>query len=193
MLSFDSHSQDQEEYDGEGEGARRGGGILDQPNFGRGSAIEVSKTYPFLIPIFPKCIPDFIPIFQKYIPDFIPIFRKWIPDPIPIVKIAKSDTVPYTKFRENRYRSLYQNRENRYPSRWHVPVPKICIVPPPPRVYNRLCLAYYISYFSYFKHIYTGYKFNKDIVLQFGPVKIKVPNKLFTNKLIDKNIYIWRQ
>ena len=33
--------------------------------------------------------------------------------------------------RENRYRSLYQNRENRYPSRWHVPVPKICIVPPP--------------------------------------------------------------
>ena len=48
-------------------------------------------------------------------------------------------------------------------------------------------------YISYFKHIYTGYKFNKDIVLQFGPVKIKVPNKLFTNKLIDKNKYIWRQ
>ena len=44
-------------------------------------------------------------------------------------------------------------------------------------------------YFSYFKHIYTGYKFNKHIVLQFGPVKIKEPNKLFTNKL-DKNIYI---
>ena len=36
------------------------------------------------------------------------------------------------QIRENRYRSLYQNRENRYPSRWHVPVPKICIVPPPP-------------------------------------------------------------
>ena len=34
--------------------------------------------------------------------------------------------------RENQYRSLCQNRENRYPSRWHVPVPKICIVPPPP-------------------------------------------------------------
>ena len=51
----------------------------------------------------------------------------------------------------------------------------------------------YIFHISYFKHIYTGYKFNKDIVLQFGPVKIKVPNKLFTNKLIDKNIYIWRQ
>ena len=33
--------------------------------------------------------------------------------------------------RENRYRSLYQNRENRHPSRWHVPVPKICIVAPP--------------------------------------------------------------
>ena len=33
---------------------------------------------------------------------------------------------------ENRYRSLYQNREKRYPSRWHVPVPKLCIVPPPP-------------------------------------------------------------
>ena len=31
---------------------------------------------------------------------------------------------------------------------------------------------------SYFKHIFTGYKFNKYIVLQFGPVKIKVPNKL---------------
>ena len=29
----------------------------------------------------------------------------------------------------------------------------------------------HISYFSYFKHIYTGYKFNKYIVLQFGPVK----------------------
>ena len=50
-----------------------------------------------------------------------------------------------------------------------------------------------ISYISYFKHIYTGYKFNKDIVLQFGPVKIKVPNKLFTNKLIDKNIYIFEK
>ena len=34
--------------------------------------------------------------------------------------------------RGNRYRSLYQNRENRYPSGWHVPVPKICIVAPPP-------------------------------------------------------------
>ena len=43
--------------------------------------------------------------------------------------------------------------------------------------------------FIYFKHIYTGYKFNKYIVLQFGPVKIKKPNKLSTNKL-DKNIYI---
>ena len=52
---------------------------------------------------------------------------------------------------------------------------------------------HFIFHISYFKHIYTGYKFNKDIVLQFGPVKIKVPNKLFTNKLIDKNIYIWRQ
>ena len=36
--------------------------------------------------------------------------------------------------RDNRYRSLYQNLENRYPSRWHVPIPKICIVPPPPGV-----------------------------------------------------------
>ena len=33
-------------------------------------------------------------------------------------------------------------------------------------------------FISYFKHIHTGYKFNKYIVLQFGPVKIKVPNKL---------------
>ena len=44
------------------------------------------------------------------------------------------NTQPYTNCKnyENRYRFLYQNRENRYPSRWHVPVPKICIVPPPP-------------------------------------------------------------
>ena len=47
----------------------------------------------------------------------------------------------------------------------------------------------YTYYISYLKHIYTRYKFNKYIVLQFGPVKIKVPNKLFTNKS-DKNIYI---
>ena len=49
-------------------------------------------------------------------------------------KFPKVHTRPYTNFEncENRYRSLYQNRENRYPSRWHVPVPKICIVPPPP-------------------------------------------------------------
>ena len=59
--------------------------------------------------------------------------------------------------------------------------------------FNISYISYFIFYISYFKHIYTGYKFNKDIVLQFGPVKIKVPNKLFTNKLIDKNIYIWRQ
>ena len=44
-------------------------------------------------------------------------------------------------------------------------------------------------YISYFKHIHTGYKFNKYIVLQFGPVQIKVPNKLFTNKL-DTDKYI---
>ena len=41
----------------------------------------------------------------------------------------------------------------------------------------------YIFHISYFKHIYTGCKFNKSIVLQLGPVQIKVPNKLFTNKL----------
>ena len=68
-----------------------------RPDFGRGRAIEVSNTYPFLIPIFPKCIPDFIPIYLKYVPDFIPIFRKCIPDPKPIAKIAKTDTVPYAK------------------------------------------------------------------------------------------------
>ena len=49
-------------------------------------------------------------------------------------------------------------------------------------------VVHHISY-SYFKHIYTGYKFNKYIVLQFHPVQIRVPNKLFTNKL-DENIYI---
>ena len=38
------------------------------------------------------------------------------------------------------------------------------------------CISY--IYISYFKHIYTGYKFNKYIVLQFGPVNIKLPNKL---------------
>ena len=65
------------------------------PDFGRGRAIEVSKT-PVPYTNFSKCIPDFIPIFQKYIPDFIPIFRKCIPDTTPIVKITKIDTVPYT-------------------------------------------------------------------------------------------------
>ena len=49
--------------------------VLDQILDGDVPAIKVSKTYPFLIPIFRKCIPD----------------------PIPIVKIAKFDTVPYTK------------------------------------------------------------------------------------------------
>ena len=117
-----------------------GGGYLTK--FWTGGAIEVSKTHPFLIPNFPKCIPDFIPIFQKYIPDFIPIFWKCIPDLIPITKIVQIDTVPYTN-RENRYRSLYQNRENRYPSRWHVPVPKICIVPPP-RGFNR-CMKWEVA------------------------------------------------
>ena len=43
-----------------------GGGTW--PDFGRGRAIEVSKTYPFLVPIFPKCIPDFIPIFKNIYP-----------------------------------------------------------------------------------------------------------------------------
>ena len=70
------------------------------------------------------------------------------------------------------------------------------------QIYNIYLHWYHVLFFfdlyifihiSYFKHIYTGYKFNKYIVLKFGPVKIKVPNKLFTNKLIDKNIYIWRQ
>ena len=32
-------------------------------------------------------------------------------------------------------------------------------------------ILFHIFYISYFKHIYTGYKFNKYIVLQFGPVK----------------------
>ena len=52
----------------------------------------------------------------------------------------KMHTQPYTNCEncENRYRSLYQNRENRYPSRWHVPVPKICIVPPPGRLYFQM-------------------------------------------------------
>ena len=36
-------------------------------------------------------------------------------------QIVNVDIVPYTKI-----------SENRYPSRWHVPVPKICVVPHPP-------------------------------------------------------------
>ena len=74
-------------------GVRPGGGGT-WPAFGRGRAIEVSKTYPFLIPIFPKCIPDFIPIFQKCIPDPIQIVKI---DTVPYTKIVKIDTVPYTK------------------------------------------------------------------------------------------------
>ena len=46
----------------------------------------------------------------------------------------KMHTQPYTNCEswKSWYRSLYQDRENWYPSRWHVPVPKICILPPPP-------------------------------------------------------------
>ena len=36
----------------------------------------------------------------------------------------------------------------------------------------------YVYFIFHILNIYTGYKFNKYIVLQFGPVKIKVPNKL---------------
>ena len=42
----------------------------------------------------------------------------------------------------------------------------------------RFIFSYFIFHISYFKHIFTGYKFNKYIVLQFGPVKIEVPSKL---------------
>ena len=43
---------------------------------------------------------------------------------------------------------------------------------------------HYISYISYFKHIYIPYKFNESIVSQFiCPVIIKACNKLLTNKL----------
>ena len=82
------------------------GGTL--PDFGWGRAIEAPKTYPFLIPIFRKCIPDLIPNFRKSIPDFIPNFSKMAYlfvlytkitkiDTIPYTKIVKIDTVPYTK------------------------------------------------------------------------------------------------
>ena len=50
-----------------------GGGCTD---FGRGRAIEASKTYPFLIPIFEKSIPDLIPIFQKCISDYVYFIQK---------------------------------------------------------------------------------------------------------------------
>ena len=57
---------------------------------------------------------------------------------------------------ENRYRSLCQNRENRYPSRWHVPVPKICMVAPPPggsalkpAILMLLCLMHFCLYEVY--------------------------------------------
>ena len=71
-----------------------GGGTW--PDFRRGRAIEVSKTYPLLIPTFPKCIPDFIPILQTYRPDLIPSFQKYVPNLIPICQKC-IDTVPYTK------------------------------------------------------------------------------------------------
>ena len=45
------------------------------------------------------------------------------------------------------------------------------------------CEIIYFICISYFKHIYTRYKFNKSIVLQCGPVQMKVPKKLFTNEL----------
>ena len=40
---------------------------------------------------------------------------------------------------------------------------------------NFICIFHI---YIYIYTVYTGYKFNKYIVLQFGPVKIKVPNKL---------------
>ena len=101
-----------------------------RPNVGRGRAIEVSNTYLFLIPIFPKCIPDCIPIFQKNIyPTLYQFSENAHPTLYQLRKLRKS--IPFLiSNRENRYRSLCQNREIRYTSQWHVPVPKICIVPP---------------------------------------------------------------
>ena len=91
--------------------------------------------------------------FQKHTRSLYQFFQNVYPTLYQFFKICtrlytnfpKMHTRPYTicetcenryrslyQNRENRYRSLYQNRENRYPSRWHVPVPKICIVTPPP-------------------------------------------------------------
>ena len=79
-------------------------------------------------------------IFQNVYPTLCQFFKNIY---LTLYQFMKMHTRPYTNYencenwhrslyqnRENRYRSLYQNRENRYPSRWHVPVAKICIVPP---------------------------------------------------------------
>ena len=64
----------------------QGRGVLDQV-----FDIEVSKRYPFLIPIFPRCIADIIPIFKN---TYMTLYQfSETAYPIPIAKIAKVDTV----------------------------------------------------------------------------------------------------
>ena len=84
-----------------------GGGVLDQILDG-----DVPSR-------FQKHTRSLYQFFQNSYPTLYQFFKNVYPTPYQLRNC------------ENWYHSLYQNREIRYPSRWHVPVPKICIVPPP--------------------------------------------------------------
>ena len=78
---------------------------------------------------FQKHTSSLYQFFQNVYPTLYQFFKKYTRL---YTNFPKMHTRPYTNCEncEDRYHSLYQNRENRYPSRWHVPVPKICIVHP---------------------------------------------------------------
>ena len=105
-------------------------------DFDRGRAIEASKPYPFLIPIFWKSIPDLVPIFWKVYPTLYFIPQSW-------------KTVPFRMPNcENWYRSLYEYLENRYPCRWHVPVSEIYVVHPRAWKYSIVVVTMLSTWYS---------------------------------------------
>ena len=74
------------------------------------------------------------PTLYQFFKNIYPILYQFFENAYPtLYQLRNCENLCHSLYqnREIRYRSLYQNRENRYPSRWHIPVPKICIVPPP--------------------------------------------------------------
>ena len=99
---------------------RPGGGGGTLTRFSTGSCHRGFKNIPVPYTNFSK-------LYTRLYTNFSKIYTRLY------TKFPKMHTRSYTNCVncENWYRSLYQNREIRYPSRWHVPVPKICIVPLP--------------------------------------------------------------